>query len=187
MALTRNRVLNQRWKNSNSSSPPSASAITVLQGHQARSSSVAPKTPAKYSFAQLDHCWQQLHLPAISLSSNGAADACVHSMQQGRQGGHLYCRGSCLRMRRTDEIAYMPVSCVRISTSDAPLPDPETAKKTCSTQWVVGAAKPRHLHVMGWSVSNTGQLTTHRCNRVREYEQPVKDDQQALEPLIKDM
>lgn len=51
-----------------------------------------------------------------------------------KEGCHfyLYFCGSCLRMSRTVEIAYSPVSSVRTSSSPAPLPVPDTATKTCT-------------------------------------------------------
>lgn len=51
-----------------------------------------------------------------------------------REGGRLdlYLRGSCFRMSTTEEIAYKPMSSVRMSTTDDPVPAPETAKKSCT-------------------------------------------------------
>ena len=49
------------------------------------------------------------------------------------QPAHLYFSGSCLRMSKTVEIAYSPVSSVSSSTRDA-LPEPDTAAKACTLQ-----------------------------------------------------
>ena len=55
-------------------------------------------------------------------------------------GAHLYLGGSCLRMSRTVEMAYSPVSSVSTSSSPAPLPPEETAENTCG---------PYHVQALG--------------------------------------
>ena len=47
-------------------------------------------------------------------------------------GACLYLRGNCFRMSRTEEMAYKPVSSVRIITKLVVLPAPDTAKKNCT-------------------------------------------------------
>ena len=47
-------------------------------------------------------------------------------------GACLYLRGNCFRMSRTEEMAYSPVSSVRIMTKLVVLPAPDTAKKNCT-------------------------------------------------------
>ena len=48
-----------------------------------------------------------------------------------RSSKYLYLSGSCFRMRRTEEMAYSPVSSVSTITKLVVLPAPETAKKNC--------------------------------------------------------
>ena len=52
-------------------------------------------------------------------------------------GACLYLRGNCFRMSRTEEMAYSPVSSVRIMTKLVVLPAPDTAKKNCTQNLIV--------------------------------------------------
>ena len=75
---------------------------------------------------------------------------------------HLYLRGSCLRMSRMVEMAYSPVSSVRISTKAAPLPAPDTAENTFqkrSRLSVSTAAFEQHLVTSVGNYSNLPQAT----------------------------
>ena len=48
------------------------------------------------------------------------------------QNKYLYLRGSCLRIRTTEEMAYRPISSVMMSTMTVPEPAPDTAKNSCT-------------------------------------------------------
>jgi hypothetical protein len=52
----------------------------------------------------------------------------------------LYLRGNCFRMSRTEEMAYSPVSSVKIMTKLVVLPAPDTAKKNCTQNLIVNTS-----------------------------------------------